>query len=258
MQKPARQIRFPQDRHRRMAELIAARGRMTVGELIDAFGVSGPTARRDLEVLSQAGLIVRTHGGAMAPGQGGPTEPLFMEKLRTHQAAKTRIGAAAARRVEDGQRVLVDSGTTTLAAARVLAGRPVRIFAMDLKIAEAVAVGETRVSLLGGEVRNGYYSLIGEWSLRALRDLVCDLFLMSADALDPAGVSNSTPEEAAVKQGGIGCAARTILLADHSKLGTRAPVPVCGLDAIETLITDRKAAGRLDPYRSSFDRIELH
>lgn len=241
-----------------MAALIAARGQLTVGELIDHFNISGPTARRDLEVLSRAGLAARTHGGVLAPGKGGSSEPLFMEKLRVHQAAKTRIGRAAARRLKDGQRVLVDSGTTTLAAARALAGRPIHVFAMDLKIAEAAAAGETRVTLLGGEVRNGYYSLVGEWTLRALSELSCDIFLMAADAVDPEGISNSTAEEAEAKHGGILSAASTILLADHSKLGRRAPVPVCGLDAIDLFITDRTAAVRLEPYRALFRRCELH
>ena len=241
-----------------MAELIAARGQVTVGELIDHFGISGPTARRDLEVLSRAGLAARTHGGALAPGKGGPSEPLFMEKLRVHQAAKARIGLAAARHLKNDQRVLLDSGTTTLAAARALAGRPMHVFAMDLKIAEAAAAGETRVSLLGGEVRNGYYSLVGEWTLRVLSDLSCDIFLLAADAVDPDGISNSTAEEAEVKRSGITCAARTILLADHSKFGRRAPVPVCSLDAIDLLITDRTAAVRLESYRSLLKLFELH
>jgi DeoR/GlpR family transcriptional regulator of sugar metabolism len=259
MAKPDRQqVRFPQERHQRMAELIAARGQMTVGELIEHFAISGPTARRDLEVLSRAGLAARTHGGVLAPGKGGPSEPLFMEKLRVHQAAKARIGAAAARRLEDGQRVLVDSGTTTLAAARALAGRPMHVFAMDLKIAEAAAAGQTRVSLLGGEVRNGYYSVVGEWALRALSELSCDIFLLAADAVDPEGISNSTAEEAEVKRCGITRAARTILLADHSKFGRRAPVPVCGLDAVDLLVTDRAAAARLEPYRPLIERVELH
>lgn len=241
-----------------MADLIAARGQMTIGELIDHFRVSGPTARRDLEVLARAGLATRIHGGVVAPGRGGSAEPLFMEKLRVHQGAKGRLGTAAARRVADGQTVLIDSGTTTLAAARALAGRPVRIVASDVKVAEIAATGETRVALLGGEVRNGYFSLVGAWALSALKDLRCDLFLMGADAIDADGISNSTAEEAEVKRAGMACAARTILLADHSKLDARAAEPVCDLAAVDLFLTDRKAAPRLGPYRSLFRAIELH
>ncbi len=241
-----------------MAELIAARGQMTIGELIEHFGVSGPTARRDLEVLSRAGLATRTHGGVMAPGQNGLAEPLFMEKLRVHQALKTRIGAAAALGVEDGQRLLLDSGTTTLALAQAIAGRDVSIVAMDLKVAEAAASGRTQVSVLGGEVRNGFYSIVGSSAREQLKALSFDIFFMAADAVDPDGISNSTPEEAEVKRSGVAGAKRTVLLADHSKLDRRAPTPVCGLDRIDLLVTDRKAASRLDPYRPRLRAVEFH
>ena len=148
-----------------MAQLIAERGQLTIGELAERFGISGPTARRDLSVLSRAGLAARTHGGALAPGSRSSQEPLFLEKLRRHDAAKARIGIAAASHVLDGDKVLLDSGTTALAAARALAGRRVHVVAMDLKVAEAAAVGETCVSLVGGELRNGYYSIVGPWAL---------------------------------------------------------------------------------------------
>lgn len=252
-----RQIRFPQERHRRMAALLAERGHLTIGELTAHFGVSGPTARRDLSVLSRAGLAARTHGGAMAPGRGTPDEPLFLEKLRLHDAAKARIGRAAAAEVPDGSTVLLDSGTTALATARALAGRDLRVVATDLKVAEAAAAGATRVMLVGGEVRNGYYSIVGAWARAILAGLTCDVLVLAADAIDRDGISNSTAEEAEVKQAAIACAGRTILVADHSKLGRRAPVPVCGLEAVDLFITDRRAASRLDPYRAVVAAIQV-
>ena len=240
-----------------MAELIAERGHMTIAELTERFGVSGPTARRDLSVLSCAGLAARTHGGAMVPGRGSAYEPSFLEKLRLHNAAKARIGKAAATHVAEGETVLLDSGTTAMAAARALAGRDVHVVAMDLKVAEVAAVGNTRVSLLGGMVRNGYYSTIGPWALHALSTLSCDVFMLAADAIDLDGVSNSTAGEAEVKQAAVACALRTLLIADHSKLGRRAPVPVCGLDRVDVFITDRKAARRLAPYHAKLLAVEI-
>lgn len=251
-------VRFPQERQRQLAELIAVRGQVSIGEVIAHFDVSGPTARRDLAHLSRAGLAVRTHGGVVAPGREGSIEPLFMEKLRVHQAVKARIGAAAAALVENGQTVLLDSGTTALAVARNLAGRPLSVVTMDLKVAEAAATGETDVSILGGRVRNGYFSLVGDWTARTFAGLRCDVFFLAADAVDEDGVSNVTPEEAEVKRAALASAARTILIADHSKFGRREPFPVCRPDEIERLITDRKAAADAARYRSHFKTIALH
>ena len=240
-----------------MAELIASRGHLTISELAKHFQVSSPTVRRDLTVLAHAGVAARTHGGVMAPGRAGGIEPLFMEKLRVRQALKARIGRAAAGRIKDGSIVLLDSGTTALSVARALARRKVSIITMDLKAAEAAAEGETKVALVGGQVRNGYYSLVGGWALRAVSDLKCDVFIMAADAIDPNGVSNSTSEEAEVKRAAVASSLRTILVADHSKLNRRDRVSVCSLDAIDLLVTDRKASARIDAYRSLIAEIDL-
>lgn len=250
------QQRFPHERQQRMAALIANRGSLTIADLSNYFGASAPTIRRDLALLEKAGLAARTHGGVMAPGGGGALEPLFMEKLRLHQSLKTRIGTAASRHVADGQRILLDSGTTTLALATALAGRPLTIITMDLKVAEIAATGDTEVHLIGGQVRNGYYSLVGAWSLAALSDMNCHTFFMAADAIDPAGISNSTAEEAEVKRAAMSSVQRTVLLADHSKLDRQSIVPVCALDAIDLLITDRRASARLAPYRNLIRNIE--
>jgi DeoR/GlpR family transcriptional regulator of sugar metabolism len=243
------QVRFPQDRQRRMYDLVVEHRRLSTSELAGLLDISLPTIRRDLTVLEQAGLISRTHGGVMAQGAGDIAEPLFLEKLRLRQNLKRRIADKAAAMVEDGDVVILDSGTTALAIARLLAGRPVAVVALDLKVAEAAAVGATDVRIVGGRLRNGYFSITGEGVAAELAGLRADLFFLSADAIDEDGVSNTTVEEADVKRAALTAARRSVLVADHSKLGQRGPVPVCGLAAVEGFITDRTADGRIDPYR---------
>lgn len=250
--------RFPHERHRRMCAFVKERGRASVEELMRHFAVSGPTVRRDLAVLAQAGLLVRTHGGVAAAERAHGVEPLFMEKLRRQQAAKQRIARAASRMAQEGQSVLVDSGTTGLALARVLAGRRLDLVLLDVKAAEAAASGDTRARVIGGEVRNGYFNIVGQSVLDALGTLSFDVFFLAADAIDPQGVSNVTEEEALIKRAAIGRAARTVLIADHTKLDQRAPAPVCGWEAIDLFITDRGAGAAIAPYEALARGIELH
>lgn len=253
-----RDIRFPQERHRRMADLIGQRGHISVDELIDTFAVSGPTVRRDLAFLVRAGIAVRTHGGVTAAGRSGGQEPLFMEKLRRQQSAKSSIARAAARHVQDGMRVTVDSGTTGLALARLLAGRPIGVTALDIKTAEAAATGETEVTVAGGTLRNGYFSIVGEETAAALSARSrADIFFLSADAVDAEGVSNVTEEEASVKRAAIANARSTILIADHTKLERREPANVCAWSAIDIFITDRHPAGVARSYEGAARRLEL-
>lgn len=241
-----------------MADLIGQRGHISVEELIDTFAVSGPTVRRDLAFLVRAGIAVRTHGGVSTAERSGGQEPLFMEKLRRQQSAKSSIADAAARHVEDGMRVTVDSGTTSLALARVLAGRPITVTALDIKTAEAAATGATQVVIVGGALRNGYFSLVGDETASAIAARPeADIFFLSADAVDARGVSNVTVEEAKVKQAAIANAGRTILIADHTKLDRREPAHVCGWNAIDMFITDRHPAGIANSYDGMARRLEL-
>ncbi|GEO16440.1 DeoR/GlpR family DNA-binding transcription regulator [Microvirga aerophila] len=250
--------RFPHERQQQIYDLIAERKMLGTAELAQLLNISPPTIRRDLATMVQAGLLARTHGGAVAIGSSGSmSEPLFLQKLRLRQNLKQRVGTAAAELVESNKVVVIDSGTTGLALARALAGRPITIVALDLKVAEAAAAGQTEVLIPGGRVRNGYYSVVGSWSSLLLKDIRADIFFMAADAIDETGVTNSTLDEADVKRAAMAQAKRTVLISDHSKIGARSFVHVCPLDRVDMLVTDRGAKAALQPYQLLFREIRL-
>ncbi|WP_025029905.1 DeoR/GlpR family DNA-binding transcription regulator [Nitratireductor aquibiodomus] len=250
--------RFPQKRQQQMIDVIIERKRVSNADLSAILDISLPTVRRDLAVLEQAGVVTRTHGGVVARGVGeDATEPLFLEKVRQNQNLKQRIGQAAAAKVLDGQVVLLDSGTTALATAHALAGRRVTIVAIDLKVAEAASVGATEVHIVGGRVRNGYFSLVGNWAKEALSSIRADICFLAADAVDHDGITTATFEEAETKQKAIQRAKRIVVITDHGKFGKRAFAQVCGLDAIDELITDRGGADLVASYRPLIPAITL-
>ncbi|MDW8480432.1 MAG: DeoR/GlpR family DNA-binding transcription regulator [Meiothermus sp.] len=221
-------------RHQNLLQLIRQHGGMSTKELAHHLGVSEATVRRDLAALARQGLLQREHGGAIAP----EAEPPYAEKLARNREAKEAIAQRAALLVPDGATVVLDSGTTLLALARLLSGRPLRAIALDLPIAQALAQGETEVLLAGGRVRNGFFSLVGPWAEELLGRVRADLFFLGADAFDPEGVTNHTFEEAAVKRKAMEVSRKTVLLADGSKWGKRAPAFVTPLSALERVITD--------------------
>ncbi|GAB5602346.1 DeoR/GlpR family DNA-binding transcription regulator [Thermus sp. FJN-A] len=221
-------------RRRELLELLRRHGALSTRELAGHLGVSEATVRRDLAVLARQGLLQREHGGALLPEQ----EPLYVEKLRRNPRAKEAIAHRAAALVPDGATVILDSGTTTLALARLLAGRPLKVVALDLPVAQALAQGATEVLLPGGRVRNGFYSLVGSWTEELLGQVRADLFILGADAFHLEGVTNHTFEEAAVKRKAMAVSGRTILLSDRSKWGKRAPAFVAPLEALDLVITD--------------------
>ncbi|MFC4453586.1 DeoR/GlpR family DNA-binding transcription regulator [Deinococcus sonorensis] len=230
---------LPLERQTRILELIDGHETLLTQELADRVGVSGATIRRDLQDLAERGLVTRTHGGAIRVQRSIAQEPEFAAKSVRMQSEKVAIAEYAAAHVQDGTTLILDAGTTMLEVARRLAGRPLTVITLDLPAAQVLAVGATEVLLLGGRVRSNSFSITGPWAEEQLRSLQADLFLMGAHAVDARGISNAVIEEAMVKRVAVMVSHRTMLLADHTKFGWRAMTPVCGLDCVHQIVTDR-------------------
>lgn len=254
---------LPEVRRQRLLELVSQHGKITTADLVAALGASIATVRRDLTALEDLGLLKRTHGGVVnvESKSNQPTppsseyEPGFYDKRTRMRAEKEAIAAAAAELIDDGATILLDSGTTCLALARLLAGRRLTVVALDLNVAIAAAHGSTEVLMAGGRVRPGLYSVIGPWTDAVLRDLMVDTLFMGADGIGENGITNSAVDEARVKAMAVKSAQRCIVLADHSKFNVRKLAPVCGLDEVDIVVTDPATRALIEPYEKSFRHV---
>lgn len=230
-------------RHERICEMLSARGECAVEELADVLGVSGMTVRRDLQTLAEAGKVIRTHGGA-AMAERISFEFDFLKRVRQHEAAKAAIGAAAADLVENGQSVLLDSGTTTLALSRRLRGKKnLTVITTSLPIASQLQYDqEIAVLLLGGYLRAGSPDLAGALTEANLETLHADVAFIGADGIDARGaVYNQSAEVARMLAKMAAAAGRVYVVADHSKLGQTALWRFGQLKDWTGLVTDAAA-----------------
>jgi DeoR family transcriptional regulator of aga operon/DeoR family fructose operon transcriptional repressor len=230
---------LPFERHTRILELMDIHESLLTQELAQKVGVSEATIRRDLQHLSERGLLARTHGGAVRVQRSIAHELAFATKSVRMQAEKVAIAEYMSGQIRDGSTLIFDAGTTILEVAKRLAGRPLTAIALDLPAAQALAVGATEVLLLGGRVRSDSFSITGPWTEDQLRDLRADVFLMGAHAVDERGISNAVIEEATVKRLAAQVSQQTVLLADHTKFGWRAMTQVCSLQTVHQIVTDR-------------------
>ncbi len=224
-----------------LLDLLTVAGSGNVEELADHLDVSHATIRRDLHVLAQAGHVLRTHGGAVLPYASAAFEPLHQEKRSLQARAKVAIARLAARVVNDGDVVVLDSGSTTLAlAAELRTKRALTVITSDLKIAlEFATTGAHEVIVTGGRVRAQLFSLIGPMAETGLKQLHGDHAFLGADAIDlERGVTNANVDEAAVKRRALASCRRATLLADHSKFDRVSLAHVCPLDAFDAIVTD--------------------
>ncbi|MFE7241677.1 DeoR/GlpR family DNA-binding transcription regulator [Streptomyces sp. NPDC057580] len=223
--------------------LVQGSDRVSVSELSHRLGVSEMTVRRDLDALELQGLVRRVHGGAISTrsreeGAG------FAAREPWQAATKDRLGAAVAAMVEPGSRVLLDAGTTTVHVAKHLVERaPLTVAVLSLQAAVCLA-DRPGIELLvvGGRSRSGEQSLVGPLTLRTLEALAFDCFVLSIGGVHTEyGWSEFSLDDAAVKQAALAQAARTIAVADATKLGVRAFSQVAALGAVDAFVTDAAA-----------------
>ena len=203
-----------------------------------SLNVSESTIRRDLEALDLAGSVKRTHGGAVCAGELRQM-PALDERSATAAAEKLAIGQAAAALVEDGDTVLLDGGTTTLEVARALTGRPVQVVTNSLPIAGLLATRpETDLILVGGYVYPRTGVAMGPIAIASLRDLRVDTVVMGAGGIVAEGIFNSNSLLVETERQMMRCARRVVVAADGSKFGRLSLTKLCGLDEVQSLVSD--------------------
>jgi DeoR family transcriptional regulator of aga operon len=233
---------LPAQRRQRIVEFLRRHGAVTLVQLEQALGVSISTLRRDLDALAAEGEVDRTHGGALLRHQGYSSfEPDTRAASELSPREKRAIGDAAAAALEPHQSVIFDSGSTVLEAARAAALRSIPLTAVtnDLAIAQLLGASPlVQVRVLGGLLRAGSATLIGEGLIDSARAIHADVLLCGAHALTAGVLTETSPEVAAVKRALLKAASSKRLLVDASKFRPRTFMTVASVSEFDEVITD--------------------
>jgi DeoR/GlpR family transcriptional regulator of sugar metabolism len=232
------------ERRRKIIEIVQESGSRSVTDLVDQFGVSEMTIRRDLRDLDREGLLRRVHGGAIS-NLGRSYEPPFTVRSTRHDEKKRAIGRRAAELVQDGDSLALDVGTTTIEIARALQGkRNLTIITASLPIANEIVsnlslTSDVRLILTGGIVRSGELSMIGDVAARSYHDFHVDKAFIGVGGISfEDGLTEYNVEDAMVKKHLLPNAQQRIVVADSSKFGRTTFTSIAPLDMIHTIITD--------------------
>jgi len=237
---------YAEERQRAILKQARRNGRVDVATLAAAFEITSETVRRDLTALERSGVVRRVHGGAIPVERRG-IEPGLDARDAVMTAEKDRIAAAALEQIPDGGAILLDAGTTVGRLANLVpADRELTVVTPSLPNACALAnrPGVT-LMLVGGRLRGHTMASVDGWALDALKDTFVDVAFLSTSGLSvERGLTTPDTAEAMVKRAAIASARRTVLLADHTKIGDDHFARFGGLCDVDTLITDRGAEPR--------------
>ena len=222
-----------QERRNKIMEILREDGIVKVSELMKLFDVSIETIRRDLEYLEEHGMLGRVYGGAV-PVQPRATEPSYQTREIKHFKEKKAIGERAVELVKDEDVIAVDIGTTTLEFAKAL------VITNSMKIAMVLSEdADIRVLMVGGEVRRGEFSVSGFLADNDMGHFITDKYFIGVGGLSLSkGITDYHLEESNLRRIVIKNTQKVIALADYSKIGAVAMNKICGLDQVDTLVTD--------------------
>ena len=251
-----------EERRREILAALGQQGRVTIDEIVRRFGVSAVTARSDLNALSQDGALVRSHGGGVRPLTAVPEHSLHARD-RIRHAEKMRIAEAAVHLIQPGQTVILCSGTTSLALARLLRQRcpdNLTVIAYTLNVAMQLAdLPGLSLIMLGGFLRQVSGALVGPQAESMMQSLHADHCFLSTVGLDAqVGLTTIDIMEAQLNRCMIDNSAQTSVIADSTKFGHRSLSVITKMNAVRRVITDTEApAGDVERLRTNGVEVVL-
>ena len=215
-------------------------GKVDVQDLSKKFKVSEVTIRNDLDQLEKKNVLIRARGGALKIDPVG-IDYHISEKDKINVKAKQRIGSKAAEFVNNGDTIMIDSGTTVLEFVKSFNKElTLTVITNALNIANQFYKNDNvQVIIPGGYLRNKSFSLIGTAAEKSLKSYFCDKLFLGVDGLDiDNGLSTPNIEEAHFNATMIEMSNQIIVLADSSKIGKRSLAFICPTSKIDVLVTD--------------------
>lgn len=237
---------FAEERRAAIMSMLDRAASVQVSELARTFGVSAVTIRADLDALEADGKLRRTHGGAVSLSRA-LTVSIQDKRINVNVAAKQAIAAAALELVDDGDALLIDSGTTALEFVRTLGARTgITVITADLTIANYIdeSLPGVDVILLGGALRKGHRYLFGPLAMRGLEALHADkAFLCPTSLVPERGLMTNFEQMAEIKEAFLRAARLRVALLDASKVDAPGLMRFAGLSDIDVLVMDADPDG---------------
>jgi DeoR family transcriptional regulator, glycerol-3-phosphate regulon repressor len=243
------------ERQRAILELVEERGFVATEQLVDHFGVTPQTIRRDINILCELNRLQRFHGGA---GRSTSVEnESYDERRRNLSPAKQKIAAEVAAHIHDGSSLFLNIGTTTESVARALLNhRNLCVVTNNLNVASILAANDTfEIMIAGGRLRQRDGGIIGPATIDFVRQFRLDYGVIGVSGIDEDGaLLDFDYEETKTATAIIENSRETILVTDHTKFGRRAMTRFADMSQIDRVYIDEMPP---EPYASMLQQSNV-
>jgi DeoR family fructose operon transcriptional repressor len=225
-------------RQMKIRQIIEAQEFADLDTLCQELEASESSVRRDLIALESDGVLRRVYGGAIAMQARDHVLDFDWQSTRMAEEKK-RIAVAAAALIEDGQTVILDGGSTPAAVASELASRDLHVITNSLAIAEILHdARRIEVTLTGGYLYPRLRAMLGPICEQMLAGVSADVVVMGIGGVTEAGFSNSNTLVVGPERKMLEVSRKVIIVADHTKFGRKAVIPLAPLSAANVVVSD--------------------
>jgi DeoR/GlpR family transcriptional regulator of sugar metabolism len=231
---------FGIERRSKLLSLLDEKKSISVQETAVLFNVTEETIRRDLKILENQELLIRTHGGAILSDDIKVETPLEIRE-GINIIGKNAIGRQAAGLVNDGDTILLDASTSSLYVAKYIKDKHglTVITNAERIIIELADCDDITLISTGGIIRKRSLSCIGRAAENAISSYHADKLFFSCKGFSPRkGLTDSNEQESNIRKMMITCSEKVIFLCDHTKFEKLGYVTTAQLQDIDYMITD--------------------
>ena len=228
------------ERRQKIVDFIRANGEGKVEDFSAQFSVSTVTIRHDLKLLELQGCIYRCYGGATINANFAFDQPLYRKGL-INKTTKEKIAIAAAAMIQDGEAIILDSGSTIGYMTEYLeTKKDLVVMTNAINTAyQLTAYENVDLFVVGGNLRRSSCSLIGSQGVQQVKDYRFDKLFLGVDGFDlEAGVTTPNQNEAQVNRAMCDVSRQVIAVTDSSKFGRKSFCMILAVSEIDVLITD--------------------
>lgn len=245
------------DRQRELGDYVQKRDFVSLDELCEVFGISKNTIRRDVAQLVKAGMLEKVYGGVRAAAHQNDSLVSFSDRTVKSADEKQVIGEMAARFVQDGDIIFIDSGTTTVYLLPFIAGRTgVSVLSNSLHVlTRCMEYPSLNTISFGGQLNPKTASFSANFcALDNLQRFTINKAFMAATGVSiERGATNSTPGELEIKRSIVKQSDECFLLADASKFGYSALLTYAELDEFQYVVTNKEPPADYKAYFEAHD-----
>lgn len=241
-------------RRKAILDALQLQGKVSVTQLSQELDTTPITIRSDLNALAQEGLLIRVQGGAVPV----PNNKIASSTQSANLKEKKMLAEAVAGIIKDGDTLFINSGTTVEQVAAALKGKSnINVVTNSLSVATiAGEIPSFRVILLGGEINSQFGFTYGGDALAQLENYTANWAILSVDGINvTCGITTCHAEEALVNRAMINNARKTMIVADHTKIGKAGFARVCDkLDNVQVVTNSKDTA---DLVKNNIDVVTV-